>query len=597
MIVTGEELAQIRAQAEAEYPSECCGVILERGTERLVLRCHNAQDALRARDPARYTRDSSTAYSIHSKDLFLIGDLQKRGYRVAVIYHSHIDVDAYFSATDKRDALSGGESPVYPEARYIVVSVRAGRLASTSAFGWSAAQRDFLPLELQITDTTDGEAGRVPEASETPRPNARPRSDALFTDAQRVIPGGVNSPVRAFRGVGGRPFFVARGSGARITDVDGHEYIDFLGSWGPLILGHAAPVVVEAVTEAARNGTSYGAPTGAEVEMARAITEAYPSMGLVRLVSSGTEAAMSAIRVARGATGRDVILKFDGCYHGHADSLLVKAGSGGATFSIPDSRGVPASLAALTVTVPFNDLDAVRAAFRERRGEIAAVIVEPVAGNMGVVPPAAGFLDGLRAACTDAGALLIFDEVITGFRVAYGGAQAKYGVRPDLTCLGKIIGGGLPVGAYGGRRDVMEQVAPLGGVYQAGTLSGNPLAVAAGLATLRALRGSDAHDRLEQLGAMLQRGLEAAGRKAGIPLTVNRVGSMLTAFFCDGPVSDYASARRADTARYAKYFHAMLERGVFLAPSQFEAAFVSLAHRPEDLEIAATAAMEAMGGL
>jgi glutamate-1-semialdehyde 2,1-aminomutase len=423
------------------------------------------------------------------------------------------------------------------------------------------------------------------------------RSEALFSAAQRVIPGGVNSPVRAFRGVGGTPFFVASASGARVRDVDGREYIDFLGSWGPLILGHAAPAVVEAVIQATRNGTSYGAPTGGEVEMAEAITEAFPSMELVRLVSSGTEAAMSAIRVARGATGRDAILKFDGCYHGHADSLLVKAGSGGATFSIPDSRGVPGSLAALTITVPFNDLSAVRAAFRERGAEIAAVIVEPVAGNMGVVPPAPGFLEGLRSACTEAGALLIFDEVITGFRIAYGGAQAAYRVRPDLTCLGKIIGGGLPVGAYGGRRAVMEQVAPLGGVYQAGTLSGNPLAVAAGLATLRSLRTGDVYSRLEQLGATLERGLVAAASKAGIPLTVNRVGSMLTAFFCEGPVTDYASARKADTARYAKYFHAMLERGVFLAPSQFEAAFVSLAHRPEDLDSSAAAAAESMATL
>jgi glutamate-1-semialdehyde 2,1-aminomutase len=423
------------------------------------------------------------------------------------------------------------------------------------------------------------------------------RSEALFSAAQRVIPGGVNSPVRAFRGVGGTPFFVASASGARVRDVDGREYIDFLGSWGPLILGHAAPAVVEAVIQATRNGTSYGAPTGGEVEMAEAITEAFPSMELVRLVSSGTEAAMSAIRVARGATGRDAILKFDGCYHGHADSLLVKAGSGGATFSIPDSRGVPGSLAALTITVPFNDLSAVRAAFRERGAEIAAVIVEPVAGNMGVVPPAPGFLEGLRSACTEHGALLIFDEVITGFRIAYGGAQAAYRVRPDLTCLGKIIGGGLPVGAYGGRRAVMEQVAPLGGVYQAGTLSGNPLAVAAGLATLRSLRTGDVYSRLEQLGATLERGLVAAASKAGIPLTVNRVGSMLTAFFCEGPVTDYASARKADTARYAKYFHAMLERGVFLAPSQFEAAFVSLAHRPEDLDSSAAAAAESMATL
>jgi glutamate-1-semialdehyde 2,1-aminomutase len=423
------------------------------------------------------------------------------------------------------------------------------------------------------------------------------RSQALLAAAQRVIPGGVNSPVRAFRGVGGEPFFVERAEGGRLWDVDGRCYIDFLGSWGPLILGHAAGPIVEAVSAAARRGTSYGAPTAAEVEIASAITAACPSMEMVRLVNSGTEAAMSAIRLARGATGREAIVKFDGCYHGHADSLLVKAGSGGATFSLPDSRGVPAGLAALTVTLPFNDLPAVRRAFAERGGEIAAVIVEPVAGNMGVVPPAPGFLEGLRAACDSGGALLIFDEVITGFRVAYGGAQTRYAVRPDLTCLGKIIGGGLPVGAYGGRRDLMEQVAPLGGVYQAGTLSGNPLAVAAGLATLSALREPGTYDRLERLGASLQRGLEMAAEKAGVPLTVNRVGSMLTAFFCSGPVTDYATARRADTARYARYFHAMLARGVFLAASQFEAAFVSLAHEDRDLEAAAAAAMEAMATL
>ncbi len=421
-------------------------------------------------------------------------------------------------------------------------------------------------------------------------------SARLFAAAQRVIPGGVNSPVRAFRGVGGQPFFVAYARGARITDVDGHEYLDFLGSWGPLILGHAAPAVVEAITEAAQRGTSYGAPTAAEVEMAEAITAAYPSMEMVRLVSSGTEAAMSAIRLARGATGRDVLLKFDGCYHGHADSLLVRAGSGGATFGIPDSGGVPAALAQLTVTVPFNDLDAVRDVFRRRGDEICGVIVEPVAGNMGVVPPRAGFLEGLREVCSAHGALLVFDEVITGFRVAYGGAQARYGVRPDLTCLGKIIGGGLPVGAYGGRRDLMTRVAPLGPVYQAGTLSGNPLAVAAGLATLRALREGDPYARLEVLGARLEQGLRAAAEKSGVALTVNRVGSMLTAFFTGAPVTDYASARRADTARYAKYFHAMLARGVFLAASQFEAAFVSLAHTDADLDTAARAAAEALRG-
>ena len=419
-------------------------------------------------------------------------------------------------------------------------------------------------------------------------------SSNLFAAAQRVIPGGVNSPVRAFRGVGGEPFFVARGQGAHLWDVDGKSYIDYVGSWGPLILGHAAPAVVEAVAAAAARGTSYGAPTGGEVQLAEAITQAYPSIEMVRLVSSGTEATMSALRVARGATGRDVLVKFEGGYHGHADSLLVKAGSGGATLGIPDSRGVPAALAALTLTVPFNDTAAVRALFDARGSEIAAVIVEPVAGNMGVIPPAPGFLAGLREMTTRHGAVLIFDEVITGFRVARGGAQALYGVRPDLTCLGKIIGGGLPVGAYGGRADLMGQVAPLGGVYQAGTLSGNPLAVAAGLATVRALGVAGVYERLEALGDRLAKGLLDGAQRAGIPLTVNRVGSMLTGFFCAGPVTDYASAKRADTARYARFFHALAARGVYVAPSQFEAAFVSLAHTEADVDATVKAAAEAL---
>jgi len=419
-------------------------------------------------------------------------------------------------------------------------------------------------------------------------------SERLFAAAQRLIPGGVNSPVRAFRGVGGEPFCVARAEGARLWDVDGRAYIDYVGSWGPLVLGHAAPTVVEAVAAAAARGTSYGAPTAGEVEMAEALTEAYPSIEMVRLVSSGTEAAMSAIRVARGATGRDVLVKFDGCYHGHADSLLVKAGSGAATLSIPDSRGVPAALAALTVTAPFNDIPAVRAIFDARGGEIAAVIVEPVAGNMGVVAPAPGFLEGLREVCTRHGAVLIFDEVITGFRVAYGGAQALYGVRPDLTCLGKIIGGGLPVGAYGGREDLMRQVAPLGGVYQAGTLSGNPLAVAAGLATIRALGRGHPYARLETLGGQLAEGLLAGARTAGIEVTLNRVGSMLTAFFGTGPITDYGSAKRSDTARYARFFHAMRTRGVYFAPSQFEAAFVSLAHTETDIDTTVKTAADAL---
>ena len=422
-------------------------------------------------------------------------------------------------------------------------------------------------------------------------------SDSLFEAAQRLLPGGVNSPVRAFGAVGDRPFFVARAAGATIWDVDGRAYLDFLGSWGPLILGHAAAPVVEAVTEAARRGTSYGAPTPGEVEIAEVISRAVPSVEMLRLVSSGTEAAMSAIRLARGATGRDAIVKFEGCYHGHADSLLVKAGSGGATFSMPDSAGVPASLASLTLTLPFNDLEAVRGILEARGHEVAAVIVEPVAGNMGVVPPVPGFLQGLRELTRRHGALLVFDEVITGFRVAYGGAQSLYGVTPDLTCLGKIIGGGLPLAAYGGRRDLMEHVAPLGKVYQAGTLSGNPLAVAAGLATLQVLADPTVYRRLDALGSRLAAGLEAAAREAGVALVVNRVGSMLTGFFTRRPVTDYASAKGADTARYAKFFHGMLSRGIFFAASQFETAFVSLAHTEEDIDRAAEAAREALRAL
>jgi len=423
---------------------------------------------------------------------------------------------------------------------------------------------------------------------------AASESRRLLAAAVRRLPGGVNSPVRSFRGVGGEPFFVARAEGARLWDVDGRAYIDLVGSWGPLILGHAPPALVEAVAAAAARGTSYGAPTAAEVEIADLVAGALPSIEMLRLVSSGTEAAMSAIRLARGATGRELLVKFDGCYHGHADSLLVRAGSGAATLGIPDSAGVPAALAGLTLTLPFNDIDAVRAVFRERGDRIAAVIVEPVAGNMGVVPPAPGFLEGLRAVTEAHGTVLIFDEVITGFRVAWGGAQERYGIRADLTCLGKIIGGGLPVGAYGGRRALMQHVAPLGPVYQAGTLSGNPLAVAAGLVTLRALADGAAYPRLDALAARAEAGLRRAAEKTGVPLTVNRVGSMLTAFFTGAPVTDYAGARRSDAARYGRFFHAMLERGVYLAPSQFEAAFVSLAHTEADVDHVAHAAEEAL---
>jgi glutamate-1-semialdehyde 2,1-aminomutase len=582
VIVTPEELAAIGRQAAAEYPNECCGVIVARGTERRLVPCRNIQDAKHAENPAQFPRTGRTAYYMDPRDILAFTRLDVEGYAVIVIYHSHPDAGPYFSETDRDQALSGGE-PNYPGAAYLVMSVVGGRPVGAAAYRWNADRRMFDRID-------QGELVTNPQG-------AASESARLMAAASRVIPGGVNSPVRAFRSVGGEPFFVARAEGARLWDVDGRSYLDFVGSWGPLILGHAPSAVVEAVAEAVRKGTSYGAPTAQEVDMAEMLSAAYPSMELIRLVSSGTEAAMSAIRVARGATGRDVIVKFDGCYHGHADSLLVKAGSGGATFSIPDSRGVPASLARLTVTVGFNDLEAVHDVFRRRGDEIAAVIVEPVAGNMGVVPPAPGFLLGLREITAHHGAVLIFDEVITGFRVAYGGAQARYGVRPDLTCLGKIIGGGLPVGAYGGRRDLMQHVAPLGGVYQAGTLSGNPLAVAAGLATLRALGQGDPYARLESLGAALERGLRGAADKAGVPLIVNRVGSMLTAFFTGEPVTDYASAKRADTTRYARYFHAMLARGVALAPSQFEAAFVSLAHSPDDLARAAAAAAEALTSL
>ncbi len=419
-------------------------------------------------------------------------------------------------------------------------------------------------------------------------------SEQWFAEAARLMPGGVNSPVRAFRAVGGTPFFVARGEGARLVDVDGKTYVDYVMSWGPLILGHAPKRVTEVVRAALDRGTSYGAPTPGEVELAREITAAVPSMEMLRLVSSGTEAAMSALRVARGFTGRTKLVKFEGCYHGHADSLLVKAGSGGATFGVPDSLGVPPDLARLTLTVPYNDLDAVRAVLEAEGRDVAAVIVEPVAGNMGVVPPAAGFLAGLRELTRRHGALLVFDEVITGFRVAYGGAQARYGVTPDLTILGKIIGGGLPVGAYGGRRDVMQCVSPLGGVYQAGTLSGNPLAVAAGLETLRALREPAVYEVLEAGAAALEAGLRETAARARVPATVNRVGSMLTAFFAPGPVTDWTSAARADRARYGAFFHAMLGRGFYFAPSQFEAAFLSLAHSPDDVAATVEAARAAM---
>ena len=418
-------------------------------------------------------------------------------------------------------------------------------------------------------------------------------SEALFSAAQRHLPGGVDSPVRAFKAVGGTPRFIARAKGARVWDVDDNGYIDYLASWGPLIVGHAHPGVVAAIQEAATRGTSYGAPTQAEVELAQLVKQAFPSIDLVRFVSSGTEATMTALRLARAFTQRELILKFDGGYHGHADGLLVQAGSGPLTLGQPDSPGVPVGAAQQTLSVPYNDLVAVRDAFDGHPHQIAAVIVEPVAGNMGVIPPETGFLQHLRQITRDNGALLIFDEVITGFRVALGGAQHRYNVRPDLTCLGKIVGGGLPVGAYGGRGEVMQQISPLGPVYQAGTLSGNPLAMAAGLATLRLLTQDGVYDHLERLTALVADGLSSAARSSGVAYTANRVGSMFTGFFTDQPVLDYASAKRADTRRYARFFHAMLDRGVYFAPSQFEAGFVSLAHTEADIEETVNAARAA----
>src|SRR5579871_6619390 len=411
-------------------------------------------------------------------------------------------------------------------------------------------------------------------------------SEALFARALAVIPGGVNSPVRAFRGVGGTPRFISRGDGSRIFDVDGNAYIDYVCSWGPLLLGHRPTQVVEALREVLEEGTSFGAPTEREVLLAELISKAVPSMEMVRLVNSGTEATMSALRLARGFTGRDLSIKFEGCYHGHVDSLLVKAGSGMATLGIADTAGVPKSFAETTIALPFNSISAVEAAFAAHGDKIAAVIVEPVVGNMGCVPPLPGFLEALRHLTQRHGALLIFDEVMTGFRVALGGAQARYGIRPDLTTIGKIIGGGLPLAAYGGRADVMKKIAPAGPVYQAGTLSGNPLAVAAGLAMLRHLLAHpEIYDLLEARAAQL-----TERPPAGV--TVNRVGSMFTFFFTPDPVTDWDSAKKCDTTRLGKFFHFLLERGVYIAPSQFEAGFVSAAHSEDDIRRTVEAARE-----
>ena len=423
------------------------------------------------------------------------------------------------------------------------------------------------------------------------------QSEELFARAQRSIAGGVNSPVRAFKAVGGTPLFIRKAEGSRIWDADGKPYIDYMGSWGPMILGHAYPDIVEAVRQAALKGTSYGAPCAAEVELAERVTRLVPSIERVRFVSSGTEATMSALRLARGFTGRRKILKFEGCYHGHADCLLVAAGSGVATLGIPGSPGVPEGTVADTLTAPFNDVASLEQVVAAHGGDLAAVIVEPVAGNMGLVAPREGYLEALREITRRAGALLIFDEVMTGFRLALGGAQKLYGIVPDLTCLGKIVGGGLPVGAYGGRADVMSHVAPDGPVYQAGTLSGNPLAMAAGCSALDALLRPGTYERLDALGVRLQVGFSRAAQASGVMMTFNRVGSMFTPFFCRGPVFDFATAKTSDTALFGRFFHALLQRGVYLPPAQFEASFISLAHSESDIDETVRAVTQALTSL
>ncbi|HEY3862603.1 MAG TPA: glutamate-1-semialdehyde 2,1-aminomutase [Verrucomicrobiae bacterium] len=423
------------------------------------------------------------------------------------------------------------------------------------------------------------------------------KSEELFAEALRCIPGGVNSPVRAFRAVGGQPIFVNKAAGAHVFDVDGNEYVDYVGTWGPAILGHAPPKVTRAVQAAAERGASFGIPNPLEVDMAREVCRAAPSVEKVRMCNSGTEACMSAIRLARGFTGRDKIIKFEGCYHGHADSLLVKAGSGALTFGYPDSAGVPAAFTQHTIVAPFNEIEPVRAAFAANTGQIAGIIVEPVPGNAGLYLPRPGYLEFLREITAQHGAVLIFDEVMTGFRLAFGGAQERFGLKPDLTCFGKIIGGGLPVGAFGGRADIMDCLAPLGPVYQAGTLSGNPLAMAAGLAVLEELSSGPAYARLEELGAALERGLKEAAASAGVAVQFNRIGSMFCGYFTDQPVHNLADAMKSDRARFAKYFHGMLARGIYLAPSQFEAGFLSTAHTMQDIDKTVAAAAETLRNL
>jgi glutamate-1-semialdehyde 2,1-aminomutase len=419
-------------------------------------------------------------------------------------------------------------------------------------------------------------------------------SKKLFLRAMKSIPGGVNSPVRAFRAVGGNPLFIEKARGSRIFDADGNSYIDYVLSWGPMILGHAHPKVVAALKKAAEKGTSYGAPTALEIELAELVLRAYPSMDKVRMVNSGTEATMSAIRVARGFTGRDKIIKFEGCYHGHADGLLVKAGSGAATFGLPDSPGVPKSYARNTITLPYNDIQAFTRVVEKAWRELAAVIIEPVVGNIGCVLPKPGYLEAVRRITKKHGIVLIFDEVMTGFRVAFGGAQARYGIRPDMTCLGKVIGGGLPVGAYGGRKEIMSLVSPEGPVYQAGTLSGNPLAMTAGIETIKELSKPGVYKTLDRKAAMLEEGLKDAAKRAGVKTRFYRAGSMFCTYFTDSDVIDYGSAKKADAVKFSRFFSGMLERGVNLAPSQFEAGFMSLSHSERDIRATVTAAYESL---
>ena len=426
---------------------------------------------------------------------------------------------------------------------------------------------------------------------------SRTKSEQLFAEALKYIPGGVNSPVRAFRAVGGNPFFVNRARGARVWDVDGNEYVDYVGTWGPAILGHACPAIIQAVQQAAANGTSFGIPNPFEVTMAQRICELVPSVQKVRMCNSGTEATMSAIRLARGFTRRDKIIKFDGCYHGHTDSLLVRAGSGALTFGNPDSAGVPAAFTQHTIVLPYNDPEAVTAAFEANPGQVAGIILEPVPGNAGVYLPKPGYLEFLREITKREGAILIFDEVMTGFRLAKGGAQERFGITPDLSCFGKVIGGGLPVGAFGGRAEIMDCLAPLGPVYQAGTLSGNPLAMAAGIAALEALAAGDTYARLEQLGAALESGMTEAAKQAGVPVQFNRCGSMFCAYFTSEPVHNVAEAMKSNRDRFKQYFHAMLDEGIYLAPSQFEAGFLSAAHTEADIDQTVRAAARAMKGL